>query len=154
MEHRDRLEEALETPAVLDVLVGHVGEVLRVDPEIRVQVGDDHVFRVEAHRLQLAAEDRAAVGHRRRLADHDARQQRVFDVQEGTQPATELLLEPVDVLPTRPVALSGDDRHHLVFRRVVGFGDRPDRLAKDLVGLGVGRNQDGMHDSMRIERGR
>ena len=69
---------------------------------------------------------------------------------EGPQPVAELLLQAVDVLPAQPVALPGDDRHHLVFGRVRSIRNGPDRFVEDGVGLRVGRNQDGVHDATRI----
>ena len=57
----------------------------------------------------------------------------------------------MDVLPAGPVALAGDDGDHLVLCRVVGVGDRADRLSQDRVGLGVGGDEDGMDDASRIE---
>ena len=86
MEHRDRLEDRLRPSFVGDVVIGHVGEVLAVDAEVRIEVGDDHVPGIKPHRLQLAAENWPAVGHRRRLPDDDSRQQGIFDVKERPHP--------------------------------------------------------------------
>ena len=82
----------------------------------------------------------AAPVHGRRLADHDARLERVLDVVEAREPVAELLLQPGHVLPARLVRLAGDDADHLQLGRVVGLDDRLHRPLQHVVRLGVGRD--------------
>src|SRR5207302_3881662 len=71
-------------------------------------------------------------------------------MEEGPKPGTELLLQPADVLPARPVALAGNDCHDLVLRRIVRLRNRSDGLAKDRIGLRVRRDQDRVDNGARI----
>ena len=86
MEHRHRLEDALQPLRVGDVVVGDVREVLRMDPEVRVQVGQNDAAGIEAHPVQLASQHRPAVRHGCGFPDDDPWKERILDMKERAKP--------------------------------------------------------------------
>ena len=152
MEHRNRLVEPPEAVGIGDELVGQVAEVLLVDAVVRVQVRHDHLRGIEAQARQLPVQPPAAVRHRARLADDDARLERIEDVEEVPEPRPEDLAQLGDVLATLDVRLAGDDRDHPPVARVVGVGERLDRLVELLVRLRVGRDEGDVPELARIRQ--
>ena len=152
MEHGDRLVQAPVTIGVGEEGVGQVAEVLGMDPVVAVEVGHEDIGRVELEADQLAVQPAPAVGHRRALADHDPRLQRVEDVEEVEEPVAEQLTEPSHVLPSGVVGLAGDDRDHDPVAGVVGLGQGADRLVQLLERLGVGRHERDVEQSSGIRQ--
>ncbi len=110
---------------------GQVREVLRMHPEVGVEVGDHDPARIHAalaheQPMQVAAAPR----HRAALADDDPRLQRVEDVDELGEFVAELLAQGADVLDPARIGLASDDRADLALGRPFGRGQRPDRVAQ------------------------
>ena len=140
VEERHRLPDRVVPERLPDVVPADPREVLRMDAVVGVEVGDQDLGEVEALLVEHAHHPAPAPVHRRRLPDHDARLERVFDVIEAAEPRPELLLQTSDVLPSGLVGLAGDDPDHLQLVRIVGVDDRLDRALEHVVRLGVGRD--------------
>ena len=126
---------------------GQVGEVLRVDAEVRVEVGDDDPMRVHPavpneEPIQVPATPR----HRAALADDDAGLERIEDVDELPELVAELFAQRADVGDPILVRLPGNDRADLPFPWPARLGERADRGPQLLERLGVGRDEGKMED--------
>ncbi len=144
-EHRDGLPYRREPIRSGAELQRDVSEVLRVQTEIRVEVGHQRARRIESELVARGLEHRSAICHCRRLAHHDAGEQGVADVQEGAEPVAELVAQAGDVLDPAGVGFAGDDRADAQVLRVVLRNQGEDGCAENLVRLGVRRDERALH---------
>ena len=153
--HRNRLPDRREPVLRGAELERDVGEVLRVEPEVQVEIRDEGSGGVEPELVALGLEHRAAVGHRRGLAHDDAGQQRVLDVDERPKRSGELLAEAGHVLDAAGVGLAGDDRADAEVLRVALRREGGDGRVEHLEGLGVRRDEGALdHLGRRRRSGR
>ena len=145
-EDRHRLPDRGQRVVDVQEVPGDVGEVLRVQAEVGVEVGDQGPRRIEPQPVAMLAQHRTAVGHRGRLADHDPGKQRVLDVDEGAESVPELGLQAADVVAAGDVGGPGDDGADLELVRVALVGERLHGGAEHLVALGVGGDERAVGD--------
>jgi hypothetical protein len=93
VEHRHRLEQPMPAPRFGGVAVREIAEVRRMHAEVRVEIGDDDRLGVVPELAERPVQPAAAVRHGARLADDDARLERVEDVEEVPEPVAEDLAQ-------------------------------------------------------------